>query len=311
MKKFWNFLKQHLREDFNAGHYSIVAIFLAGSIYLNYKLDFEDSILDSKTGFDKLLHYFIFYAAAYYFASLSYLFFNKKLYILVERDFWIKSLLAVFLLSFDSSAPYLLDLVNSFVDPAVQFWVFKISINMMSFFVIVLPLVLFYKFYEKESKNCYGLTNFKFDFTPYVTMLLIMIPIIALVSFEKSFLKQYPMYRSSGAHIHMGVGEWVTASIYEFAYALDFITVEYLFRGFMVVAMISTLGRGAVLSMAVAYCFLHFGKPPVEAISSIFGGYILGVIAYETKSIWGGVTVHMGIALSMELAAWLQKTLNV
>lgn len=310
MKKIWSFLKQHLREDFNVGHYLLTAVFLALSIYLNYKFDYEDNILGSKLGFEKFLFYFVFYAVAYYFTSLSYLFFSKKLYILVEADFWIKSILAVALLSFDSSAPFLLDAIHSLLDTSIQFWAYKVAVNAMSFFVIVLPLIIFYRFYEKEAKNYYGLTAFRFDFSPYVIMLLIMIPVIAAASFDKSFLGQYPMYKSSGAHVYFGVDEWVTVSIYEFAYAMDFITVEYLFRGFMVIALISTLGRGAVLSMAVAYCFLHFGKPPAEAISSIFGGYVLGVIAYETKSIWGGITIHMGIALSMELAAWLQKTIN-
>jgi hypothetical protein len=73
--------------------------------------------------------------------------------------------------------------------------------------------------------------------------------------------------------------------------------------------MMGVLGRGAVLSMAVLYCTLHFGKPMGEAISSIFGGYILGVVAYETKSIWGGVIVHIGIAWMMEIIAFLQKSL--
>ena len=69
------------------------------------------------------------------------------------------------------------------------------------------------------------------------------------------------------------------------------------------------LGRHAVLPMAVIYCFLHTGKPPGEAISSIFGGYILGVIAYETKSIWGGIIVHVGIAWMMEVIGFTQKAL--
>jgi membrane protease YdiL (CAAX protease family) len=115
------------------------------------------------------------------------------------------------------------------------------------------------------------------------------------------------MYKTSGAHDFLQVPEWVTVAGYEIAYALDFITVEFLFRGFMVIGLMSMIGRGAVLMMAVTYCFLHFGKPPVEAISSIFGGYILGVIAYETKSIWGGIVIHVGIALSMEIAAYIQK----
>lgn len=69
------------------------------------------------------------------------------------------------------------------------------------------------------------------------------------------------------------------------------------------------LGRSGVLAMAVIYCSLHFGKPAGEAISSIFGGYILGIVAYETKSVWGGVIVHVGIAWLMELIGYLQKAL--
>jgi membrane protease YdiL (CAAX protease family) len=71
--------------------------------------------------------------------------------------------------------------------------------------------------------------------------------------------------------------------------------------------MLAFIGRGAVLSMAVVYCSLHFGKPMGEAISSVVGGYILGVIAFETRSVWGGVIVHMGIAWLMETVAFLQK----
>jgi hypothetical protein len=59
--------------------------------------------------------------------------------------------------------------------------------------------------------------------------------------------------------------------------------------------------------MAVVYCVLHFGKPAGEAMSSIFGGYILGVVAYETKSVWGGIIVHMGIAWTMEIVAFVRK----
>jgi hypothetical protein len=61
--------------------------------------------------------------------------------------------------------------------------------------------------------------------------------------------------------------------------------------------------------MISVYCFLHFGKPMGEAISSIFGGYILGVIAYNTKSISGGIIVHMGVAWMMDFFAYLQHIL--
>ncbi len=35
------------------------------------------------------------------------------------------------------------------------------------------------------------------------------------------------------------------------------------------------------------YVALHYGKPAGETISSFFGGYILGVLAYQSKNIWG------------------------
>ena len=135
-----------------------------------------------------------------------------------------------------------------------------------------------------------------------------MLPILIAASFNSGFQHQYPMYKPSDAHTYLDVPEWVTVLGYEIAYGLDFITVELLFRGFMVIGMITVLGRSSVLAMAAVYCFLHFGKPPGEAISSVFGGYILGVIAYETKSIWGGIIVHLGIAWMMEIIAFIQKS---
>ena len=53
--------------------------------------------------------------------------------------------------------------------------------------------------------------------------------------------------------------------------------------------------------MVAVYCSIHFGKPLVEAISSVFGGYILGALAFQTRHIWGGVVVHICIALTMEV----------
>jgi membrane protease YdiL (CAAX protease family) len=173
-------------------------------------------------------------------------------------------------------------------------------------FTIIIPILLFYYWKERDEKHIYGLQSKNFDKKPYIILLLLMIPLIVAASFTKGFQIQYPMYKTSDAHLYFNVPEWVTTAGYEVAYGFDFVSVEFLFRGFMVIGMMTVLGRGAVLSMAVVYCFLHFGKPAGEAISSIFGGYILGVVAYETKSIWGGIMIHIGIAWSMELTAYLQ-----
>jgi membrane protease YdiL (CAAX protease family) len=101
----------------------------------------------------------------------------------------------------------------------------------------------------------------------------------------------------------MGWSPWVPMAIREIFYGLDFFNVELLFRGFMVIGLSQWLGKDAIMPMVTTYCFLHFGKPVGEAISSIAGGYILGVLAFRTRGIWGGVIIHMGIAWLMELFA--------
>jgi membrane protease YdiL (CAAX protease family) len=180
----------------------------------------------------------------------------------------------------------------------------------MGVFTMILPLLLIYVKYDRDQQHLYGLAPKRFDVKPYFIMLGFMLPLIIAASFLPSFLKQYPMYETSRAHLYMEIPEWMTVAGYEIAYALNFVSIEFFFRGFLIIGMIRVLGRGAVLPMACVYCFLHFGKPMGEAISSIFGGYILGIIAYETRGVWGGVIVHVGIAWLMEFVAYGQKLLS-
>lgn len=307
MKKIWKFLVHHVQEDFNLRVYLLTFLFLAASVYVNYRYDFEDTFLDTQKGFLKFFYYFLFYGFAYY-STMAIVFFSKKgSTFFRERDFWIRSVLVLAALSLDGSQPYLHSLVNALAPAQLNYWVYKVANNLIGFVNILLPLLLFHRFYDHNQKHYYGLQVRHFDTRPYFMLLLIMLPLIVAASFEPSFVKQYPMYKVTSAHTYLGVPEWVTVACYELAYGLDFITVEFLFRGFMVIGMMHVVGRNAVLAMAVTYCYLHFGKPAGEAVSSIYGGYILGVVAYETKGVWGGVIVHVGIAWLMELVAYLQK----
>lgn len=307
MKKIWGLLTHHLREDFHLLQYSLTLGFLLVYLTLNYRFDFEDSYLETMDGFSKFYGYFIFYSIPYFIAISVFAICKNRIEIFRQRTFWLKSVFAIFIMTLDASLPYLDTLLNNLSNPQLQFWLYKVVINGVSFITVLIPILTFYYLRDQNLGHHYGLSGYQFDARPYFTMLLIMLPLIIAASFNPAFIRQYPMYKSTSAHAFLGVPEWVTVAIYEFAYGLDFITVEYLFRGFMVLAMAQFLGRSAVLSMAVVYCVLHFGKPAGEALSSIFGGFILGVVAYETKSVWGGVIVHMGIAWMMELVAFLKK----
>jgi membrane protease YdiL (CAAX protease family) len=307
MKKLGHYLKHHVLEDFNPKYYLSISFFLALLISINYWFDLEDSYLDNLTGVSKFIGFFVLYSVSYFGATFIYYKTSSQKKFFREPSFWVKSIFGLAVLSLDSSVPFLYPIIEKTLPNEVRYWSFKVAVNSISFITVVLPLILFYFFADRTDSNIYGLRPKQFDAKPYLVMLLIMVPVLAIASSTPSFLKQYPMYVSTAASGYMNVPEWFTVFIYEFAYGSDFITVELLFRGFMVLAFVALLGRGAVLSMAVLYCSLHFGKPMLEAMSSVLGGYILGVIAYETKSIWGGIIVHMGIAWLMELMAFLQK----
>lgn len=309
MKKIWQYLVRHVKEDFDVRQYVPVFFFLAVVLFINYRFNFDDLVLKSQRGIIKWLYYFLFFATAYYGALIPLSFYSKNRFFR-DKVFWIKSTIGLLALSLDSSVPYLRDLVEFMFQPDVQLWAYKVIINWVGLFTVLFPLSMVYFIYDRDDNHYYGFLPKRFDARPYFQMLLIMLPFMIAASFLPSFLKQYPMYRVSIAHELLNIPEWLTVLIYEFAYGFDFITVEFLFRGFMVIGMMQILGRHAVLAMAVTYCFLHTGKPLGEAISSIFGGYLLGVIAYETKSIWGGIIVHVGIAWMMELIGFWQRISN-
>jgi membrane protease YdiL (CAAX protease family) len=48
---------------------------------------------------------------------------------------------------------------------------------------------------------------------------------------------------------------------------------------------------------------LHYHKPAAEAFAAIVAGLVLGEVAYRTRSIAGGVIVHIGVAATMEVLA--------
>jgi membrane protease YdiL (CAAX protease family) len=140
-------------------------------------------------------------------------------------------------------------------------------------------------------------------------MLALLAPVIWIVSFSPDFIDYYPTYkRTNGAMLalYYHIPEIVSKFIYETFYLSDFLYTELFFRGFLVIGMTRLLGKNAVIPMAAAYAVLHFGKPLGEAVGSVFGGYILGIIALYSRNIWGGVFIHGGIALLMELFAFWQ-----
>jgi hypothetical protein len=170
-------------------------------------------------------------------------------------------------------------------------------------------LYIFYKaglFGEDETlTSAVGLTRRNNSLAPYFLLLLTLLPLIALAATQQDFQQVYPKLNNLAFLDGVAHPAWPWKLLYELSYGLDFLGIELFFRGVLVIAILRFAGTDAILPMAAFYCTIHFGKPLAECITSFFGGLILGVLAARTRSILGGLIIHLGLAWSMELAGWI------
>src|SRR5688572_14499002 len=161
-----------------------------------------------------------------------------------------------------------------------------------------------------KNQGSYGLSSNKFNLSPYILMLVLMLPLIAAASTQPDFLGSYPKMKTILPLPPDADPGWFYKLLFQLSYGRDFFSVEIFFRGFLVIGLMRWAGKDAILPMACFYCTIHFGKPLGECISSYFGGILLGIISYNTKSIYGGLIVHLGIAWAMEFGGWLGNLLK-
>ena len=312
MRKVLQYLKDYQRFHFDWKLYATILIFTAICIILNYRFDFEDSVIDSYTGEPiKWLWMFLFHGFPFFVVSLIIYAFGKERSWLKSKSYWFKFFIGFGFLALDRSFYGFDDWVRTL--PKMEYYfVIRCVHWSSSLILVVIPLMLLYPFLEQdEHKNFYGMSWRKFDPKPYFIMLGIAAVFLGIGSFLGEIQDYYPRYRGAGANHYMKVNPdvsegWLVA-IYELAYGSSFLSVELIFRGFLIFAFSRTLGGYAVLPMVVTYAFLHFGKPLGETISSIFGGYVLGIISYYSRNIWGGIFIHLGVAWLMEFLGWLQQ----
>ena len=103
-----------------------------------------------------------------------------------------------------------------------------------------------------------------------------------------------------------GHKSWLDLILWECIYILQFIAVEFFFRGFLVNGLRIPFGSLSIAVMCLPYLMLHFPKLWLESFGAISFGFLLGILALRSKSIWGGVAVHVAIALTMDFMAMMQ-----
>ncbi len=162
-------------------------------------------------------------------------------------------------------------------------------------FYFLLPAA-FVKFVLREKLTDYGL-RVKGTLSHawvYVLMYLAVMPFVVGVAMTESFQKTYPFYGNA----HESLFDFFS---WEILYVLQFFSLEFFFRGFLIHGTRARFGFYSILLSVIPYCMIHFGKPLPETLGAVIAGLALGAISLFTRSIWLGVAIHVSVAVSMDI----------
>ncbi|HXI59557.1 MAG TPA: CPBP family intramembrane glutamic endopeptidase [Polyangia bacterium] len=133
----------------------------------------------------------------------------------------------------------------------------------------------------------------------YALCVVVMIPLMLLVKRQPDFGAYYPIYKLAGR-------SWLDFVLWELLYLAQFVGLEMFFRGWWIRAT-RVFGVGAIWSMVVPYCMIHYGKPYLEACGAMVGAVVLGSLSMKTRSIYAGLMVHGTVAILMDVLALDRK----
>ncbi len=166
---------------------------------------------------------------------------------------------------------------------------------------MVIP-ILFLKLVLRKNLRDYGLSikGALSHWWIYVGLYLVVLPAVYMVSFTASFQKTYPFY------------EHASRSLFDFfawqaLYAMQFMALEFFYRGFLIHGLKHRFGLYAVLIPMIPYCMIHFGKPLPETLGAILAGIALGVLSLHTRTIWLGVLIHISVAVTMDIFSLMNQ----
>ncbi len=81
--------------------------------------------------------------------------------------------------------------------------------------------------------------------------------------------------------------------------ALFMLAWEFLFRGYMLFGLERSIGKSAIFVQTIPFVLLHLGKPFLETLLCIPGGFVLGYVAYRSRSVLPCFIIHFGMYLMM------------
>lgn len=147
---------------------------------------------------------------------------------------------------------------------------------------LVIPLLITLLLFRENPRD-YGFTLGNWRTGLILTMggIILLAPILWLVSRNSLDMQGY--YRSQVSGL-----PWNTF--------VDLFGWEFFFRGWLLFGYAKKFGPEAIWIQAIPFAMAHIGKPEVETLSTIFGGFAFGWVAWKTKSFFWPFLIHWFVA---------------
>ncbi len=155
-------------------------------------------------------------------------------------------------------------------------------------YLLIPLLVIVLLFRENPKEYGFSFGDWKLGLTYTVLGILLMAPVIYFLGHDNASMKSYYEGFLPGL-------PWTTF--------LDLIGWEFLFRGWILFAYTRKFGPEALWLQAVPFAIAHISKPEIETLSTIFGGFVFGWVAYRTKSFVWPFLIHWFIATFVIIVA--------
>ena len=146
---------------------------------------------------------------------------------------------------------------------------------------LLVPLA-FVLFVFREDPRTYGLTlgDWKAGLVLTLGAILLIAPVLWLAA-RGGAMQAYYEKQVSGL-------PWNTF--------IDLFGWEFLFRGWLLFGYARRFGPEALWLQAVPFALMHLSKPELETLSTIFGGFVFGWVAYRTRSFLYPFLIHWFVA---------------
>ncbi len=152
----------------------------------------------------------------------------------------------------------------------------KVIDRTLLYFVIPMLIILLV-FRQKPAEFGFTLGDWKAGTILTLGGIILIAPILWLVAHGNGAMQAY--YKSQ-----VGGLPWNTF--------LDLFGWEFIFRGWLLFGFARKFGPEAIWLQAVPFALAHIGKPEIETLSTIFGGFAFGWVAWRTKSFVYPLLIH-------------------